>query len=312
MHGSCAATRAGDRGCRSKRRPNRARTLAARTAACALAALAVGAAQETLDPSEAIARTGAYVERYFAAIRTVTAREEVVLQPLDGRLQADGPERTIVYIVRVEWMPEPGVVTPPRVQRRIVTIDGRPARGADDACLAAESDDPLAFLLSPARDGYVFGPVRRTGGKQPRLAIDYAPAPEAAAPPPSLVWHGDCGTFHLPGRISGRVLVEPGTFAVRRIESRLERPVDVPVPPEARKRGWGASVRAELVDASIDYEPVAFEDPDETLLLPAMIRRVTVVRTPEPRRLRVTQRFSRFERFVTGIRVLPGTRQPQF
>jgi hypothetical protein len=278
------------------------------TAAVCVAMAGVGPAGQEgldpLDPSVVVSRVGEYVERYFDAARTVTTREVVVLQPLDGRLRAQGPGRTLVYDVRLEWVPAPGVAAPPRVHRRLVEIDGRaPGADAGAACLAPESGDPLAFLLPPARGAHVFGPVRRAGGDETLLALEYRPV---EAGPPTLSWHGDCGTLDLPGRLRGRVLVEPTTFAVRRLESTLVRSVEIPVPMEQRRTGWGRSITAERLDVSIAYEPVEFEDPDERLLLPVEIERVTVVRTPDPRRLRVTQQFTDYRRFRTAIRVLPG------
>lgn len=268
-----------------------------------LAACGGAAGQDRLDSPAVIARVGAYVEAYFAAVRTVTAREHVILQPLDSRLRPNGSRRTLVYDVRLEWATDAGVVAPPRVHRHLVEIDGR--RVSDDsaaACLAPESGDPLAFLLPQARKAYTFGPVRRVGRDPVLLAIDYEPAGRGR---PSLTWYGDCGVFDLPGRIEGRVFVEPGTFAVRRLESRLMGPVDVPVPESQRPAGWDPSITVERIDGRVEYEPVAFADPDEVLLLPKTLERLSVVRTPDPRRLRATQRFSDYRRFHTAIRIVP-------
>jgi hypothetical protein len=94
---------------------------------------------------------------------------------------------------------------------------------------------------------------------------------------------------------------------VHRLESSLRGPVAIPVPPERRRDGWGGTITAERIDLTFVYAPVTFPDPDETLLLPSEIETVTVVRTPEPRRLRATQRFSEYRRFSTTVRVVPAT-----
>jgi hypothetical protein len=55
---------------------------------------------------------------------------------------------------------------------------------------------------------------------------------------------------------------------------------------------------------SIRYKPVAFADPDETLLLPASIDSVTVIRNSGVPRLRTTQTFANYRRYVTGGRLV--------
>ena len=51
---------------------------------------------------------------------------------------------------------------------------------------------------------------------------------------------------------------------------------------------------------------VTFTDPDETILLPASIDSVTIHRSDRSvSRLRITQTFAKYRRFVTDSRVLP-------
>jgi hypothetical protein len=49
---------------------------------------------------------------------------------------------------------------------------------------------------------------------------------------------------------------------------------------------------------------VTFHDPEETLLMPANIVTVTVVRNAGVPRMRTTQTFSNYRRFVTDVRLL--------
>jgi hypothetical protein len=56
---------------------------------------------------------------------------------------------------------------------------------------------------------------------------------------------------------------------------------------------------------TIRYKPVTFADPEETLLLPASIETLTVIRNADvPRMLRI-QAFANYRRFVTEGRVVP-------
>jgi hypothetical protein len=49
---------------------------------------------------------------------------------------------------------------------------------------------------------------------------------------------------------------------------------------------------------------VTFRDPDETLMVPASIESLTIVRNAGVPRLRTTQTFSNYRRFVTGGRIV--------
>ena len=57
-------------------------------------------------------------------------------------------------------------------------------------------------------------------------------------------------------------------------------------------------------DSSIEYKCVSFTDPVETLMLPAVIETVTVIRGGATQRYRITQRLSDYKRFLTGGRVV--------
>jgi hypothetical protein len=59
---------------------------------------AVAAGQNLPSASRAVAGVGEYVERYFAAARTVTTRDLVTLQPLGSNLRAQGRPRTLVEV----------------------------------------------------------------------------------------------------------------------------------------------------------------------------------------------------------------------
>ena len=50
---------------------------------------------------------------------------------------------------------------------------------------------------------------------------------------------------------------------------------------------------------------MTFEDPDEILMLPARISNVTIVRNSGVPRLRTTQTYDNYRRFVTDSRIVP-------
>jgi hypothetical protein len=57
-------------------------------------------------------------------------------------------------------------------------------------------------------------------------------------------------------------------------------------------------------ETSIRYEPVTFRDPDETLLLPKSARTFAVIANGGVPRLLTLQSFDKYQRFVTGGRVV--------
>ena len=60
----------------------------------------------------------------------------------------------------------------------------------------------------------------------------------------------------------------------------------------------------ERYDTSVRYRRVMFSDPDETLLLPSSIETLSIVRNGGTPRLRTTQTFSDYKRFVANSRIV--------
>ena len=60
----------------------------------------------------------------------------------------------------------------------------------------------------------------------------------------------------------------------------------------------------ERLDSSIVFGPITFVEPDEILTLPISVDSLTVVRNAGTPRVRKTQRFSNYRRFITGGRIV--------
>jgi len=102
----------------------------------------------------------------------------------------------------------------------------------------------------------------------------------------------------------GRVWVDPATGDVLRLDERLTGMYELRVPREHTRHGDPTWMMIERADSSIRYRPVAFHDPEETLMLPASIESFTVIRNSGVPRLRTTQEFSNYQRFITGGRLV--------
>jgi hypothetical protein len=253
-----------------------------------------------------LSRIGAYVEEYYARAQRILALETVTLQPLTRDFGFDGFARRLEYELRLEWDPAaPGDAGPARIVRELVAVNGRPPRpGQEPRCIDPRgvSPEPLAFLLADRRDKFVFhpGPPADIDGRAAAVFEYRSVRPEA----PRVEWRDECASIDLPGRTRGRVWADAETAAIVRLDEQLTGMVDIPVPRDWQLRGSAAYMTVERADMSIRYRPVTFSDPDETVMLPSTVETVVVVRNSGSPRLRITQRYTNYRRFVTGGRVV--------
>jgi hypothetical protein len=258
------------------------------------------------DSAPMLARIGAYVEEYYSRAQSILALETVTLQPLTRDFGFDGFARRLEYELRLEWNPtSPGDTGPARIVRDLVTVNGRPPRaGQEPRCFDPRgvSPEPLAFLLANRRDGFIFhpGPATDVDGRAAAVYEYRSVRPE----PPRVEWRDECASIDLPGRSRGRVWADAETAAIVRLDEQLMGMVDIPVPRDWQRKGSAAFMTVERADMSIRYRPVAFSDPDETVMLPSTVETVVVVRNSGSPRLRITQRYTNYRRFVTGGRIV--------
>jgi hypothetical protein len=264
----------------------------------ALASAVMGAARQT--DAELITRVGAYVEQYYARVQRIVADETVVIQPLTTSLLGEGFSRRVVYELRLDWDPD---ADPPATIRRELLRAAGPALGPPDQPDCPEPDgvspEPLAFLLPGAREKFVFEPKGASRlDDRSAVTIDFRPrAPER----PVVSWDGNCGSFELPGRIRGRLWIDPSTAEILRLDQHLVGPTDIPGPRRSNGPLW---YTVDRVDTSIAYTRVSFQDPPETLMLPSEVVSLQIIRGSGLPRLRTTQSFANYRRFVTGSRIV--------
>lgn len=89
-----------------------------------------------------------------------------------------------------------------------------------------------------------------------------------------------------------------------RLDEHLVGQFEFPVPWQHVRRGASPSMAIERADSSIRFRRVAFEEPDEVLMLPAEIDSFQTVRGGAVQRTRIIQRFSDYRRFLTGGRIV--------
>jgi hypothetical protein len=259
------------------------------------------------DASETVERVARRVEQWYARAASVMSTENVWIQPLRADMTPLDFPRRLAFELRVEWDPgRTGTSGAPvaNIVRQPLRVNGRLPPSNDPGCMDPKpvSPEPLAFLLPARLRESEFTPAgsARLDGRA-ALMIDYR---GVASLPEEITWTEQCVSLLLPGRSRGRIWVDADTYDVLRVDDRLVGSFSFDVPREQVRRGGARSMVIERAESSIRYRRVAFTDPEETLLLPASIESVTVIRGGSTQRVRITQRFSDYRRFITAGRIV--------
>jgi hypothetical protein len=278
------------------------------SAAIAVTLLPAGrsAIGQSIAADQTVGRLSDYVEQYYSRAQSVVTNESVTVQRINRDLSFDGFARRLVYELRVEWDPTvDGDESPARVTRQLLTVNGKPPKKGDKPeCMDPKSvsPEPLAFLLPDRRHKYAFtsAGIGRVDGRD-AVMVDYR-ALESGTP--IVEWTDDCVSVDVPGRWRGRVWAEPETATIVRMDEQLMGMVDLPIPRKHQRINGALFMTLERAEMSIRYRPVRFNDPDETLMLPAEITSSSMWRNGGSAGSRVTQSFSNYRRFVTAGRIL--------
>ena len=107
-----------------------------------------------------------------------------------------------------------------------------------------------------------------------------------------------------PARTTGRIWIDTATGDVTRIDEQMRGPDLISISP-GRSAGPTPPTRSrfERAGSSIRYKAVSFTDPDETIMLPESIENLSVA-AGSFSSIRMTHRFTGYQRFVTGGRIV--------
>lgn len=288
------------------------RAVCAVIAASAVAVAAAAQGPAVRDVREWMTRVGERVEEYYARAQSIMCEEIVRIEPLGPDLLSNGDHvRELIYELRVAWDAAATAGTdgkPPEatVLRQLLTVDGRPPRPGDEpGCFDRKpvSTEPLGMLLRHRQQDYIFtwkGQGRENG--RASVTLEYKAIPKKE--PIEVVRTGDCSEINLPGRTRGRLWLDPVTADVLRLDEDLTGQFDVRIPPVPGRRSSASTMTIERATSSISYRQVTFHDPEETLTLPSSIVSLQVIRNSGVPRVRMSQKFSKYRRFITDARIL--------
>jgi hypothetical protein len=278
--------------------------------ACSLLTASLAAQQasgEDADLTARLAQIGQRVREYFARAQSIICTETVYLQPLGPSMAPEGFPRRLVYELRVAWEASHDGQDAPAatVHRELLTVNGRAPRPKDEpGCTDPRpvSPEPLSMLLPERQRQFRFSWARSSRvDDTPAIGLDYR---SMVTDPPTVTWQDDCVSVELPGMTRGRVWADAETGHVLRLDESLTQTFEFPVPREVQRRGVASTLAIERADTTIRYKPVRFQDPDETIVLPASVESVTIFRRTGQPRLRTTQVFTDYRRFLTDGRIL--------
>jgi len=280
--------------------------------AAVAAAATIASAQPPLGTEELVAKVSHRIAEFYKRAQSLVCIEKVTSQPVGSDRSPSGFGRVLEYELRIEADGSDGdAPTDARVVRELLKVNGRRPRmqesKSNDSCLDPNplSPEPLAFLLAGQREAYTFKWAGLGKGKDRNaLLIDYRPR-EIGKPEfmEDSEGRSDCFQISLPAERTGRLWIDAITYDVLRLEQHLVAPVDVRVPfAQQRRRQLPDLLVVDRFDWTIEYKPVAFTNPEETILLPDSIYQLVLIRGAQSHYKR--QVFSNYRRFLTGGRLV--------
>lgn len=263
------------------------------------------------DLAEVLQRVGARVEQYFMRAQSIVCIEIVGLMPFDSGTLSRG--RTVESELRLSWEPtdENPIPIEARTLRQVIKVNGHAPRKNDrDNCTAPEQNSseiqPLSLLLPQQRHEYSF---KLAGASKvddrAAILVDYRMVQKPSVTVELVDDNEDCLSYTLDGGLRGRVWIDAETYDVLRMDQGLIGMVDIPLPRKLANRDRWRSWTMERWDTSIRFKPVTFQDPPETLVLPASATSFRITRGSGMPRLRTSTQYSAYRRFITGGRILP-------
>ena len=263
-------------------------------------------------------RLGESVGRYQAGLFSIAFTETVREERLKRDLKTpDGKAKEYVFesIALRQPVRDGAEDLYAKNVRRLKAEDGKPAeRGkpfvrkrhkcGGPTGPAASYADPLTFLLTRNQPRYEFadeGEARLDG--RAVSVVRFAPRGQGG---PKFETKGDCFWASVP--YEGRVWVDSESGDVLQLEWRMVEPYEFESPRVMKvgslRFGPKRRVRYERMETRTRFRRVEFKDPAETLLLPVSFESLRVIEGASRPRVRTTQTFTNYERFVSDVKVV--------
>lgn len=253
--------------------------------------------------AEILERAGEAVVRYHAELSSIAYTETLTQQDLRKDMT---PERSKVNVydnvIARETLSEDEFY--PRDIRRLRTADGRPNDKLAKQVEAVRGVSVASLhLLTPRyREFYRFtleGEGLVDGRRAYRIRVE---RPGKSEPGDALRALLASMHFHPFAPSFVTVWVDAENYDTLRVESRLVAPFEFPRAPGAF--GLTRRVKYERHDYAVRFRRVRFKDPEQMLLVPVEVERLSVMEgVREPRR-RTTIRYTDYRRYRSDVKVV--------
>ena len=277
----------------------------------AASTLAAGPQSPAIDLPTVLARVGERVADYYRRAQSIVCTEKVLAQPINSSFSPQGFARALEYELHIESEEAEvdGLIHAAKMMRELRKVNGHVPKASElEGCFDPESrqEEPLEFLLPKNQSDYQFKKLVAGKGKDREALVIEFVHEEKGEPE----FHHDekkgpdCMSFTLPFTTKGRVLVDPSTFDVLRVEEELAHHVDVRVPYQVQRNfpNMPDYITIDRHTTTTRYAVVKFKDPEEALLLPTSIDQLTVGVGGVSHRN--TQQFTDYRRFLTAGRIV--------
>ena len=270
--------------------------------ACALIVCGVNTrTQHSGDLALILASLSQRTQQYYDRFISIICTETVQTQNLNFSLAPVGRLRTTVYELSVSRDAGDKSANEFRVERTLQSVNGRPAgRNQRTECTDPKTGtpEPLGFLLAANLKRYRFTLSDAGGGPAGAHAIDFIETPPERV---RVKWEGNCFEAEGGGHM-GRVWFDPETYDISQVDVRLSKPFLVPMPDGFF--GIRPAIRVEKSEMTLRFSRIAFQQPDEAVMLPASIETLHVLRGAPS--MRIKQTLANYRRFLTQSEIRTG------
>jgi hypothetical protein len=258
-----------------------------------------------------LTRVGESVGHYQAGLFSMAFTETMKREGLDKKLRPKGRPKEYVFDDLLLRQTSPGgrEGVYAIAARRVKTIDGKPGKQLKEGAFTcgepnASYSDHLSFLLPKLQGDKLFsyeGETEMRGrkvfliGALPRVRLE-----------PEAVWKDNC--FYVNGEHRLKIWVDAENFDVLRLDAQLIESVEFKSPRTFNagfaRIGPKRKLRLARSDITLLFRRVEFKEPAQTLLLPESAESLTIIEGAGHPRVRVTQTFGDYRRYVSDVKVI--------
>jgi|GEM_PF-1767388 len=313
----------------SNMKPSQLRTLLlASGLALGLAATSLGQSQssanapypehENAELNNLLNQVRARIQQYHQALFNIAVTENVSQQELRADATPKGKSRAMVYesIILHHRSSASQQEGAPVITRTLKFVNGKPAKESEPAsrskCVNTNPPpaygDPLSFLLADGPVKLIYAYAGETELEGVRTAVVTA-TPPPVADPIQIIMKDNCFRLSRGLQTAATIWIDPKTFDVLQVKWQLAESFTGKIPAGVAKVGFLPLFRPrrqltyEKSDFMIRFRRVTFQNPEQTLLLPASSESVSIMKGAGIAGFQTITEYSRYRRFKSSLEI---------